>query len=191
MDDLGDQALERFLAYQDARTVLDVGAGWCEQARVMREAGREVTTVGLHPPADVVGDYLQAEFAEPFDGIWCCHVLEHILDVQRFLRKLFLDLREDGVLAITVPPAKNAIVGGHVSLWNAGLLIYRLVLAGFDCSYAMVGTYGYNVSVIVRKRAAELPPVLMDGGDIGLLAKFFPVPVAEGFDGQLPNIRWG
>jgi len=155
----------------------------------MRNNGMSVTTISLRLPADVVADYMDHRFS-PVDGIWASHVLEHMPNVGLFLEKCFHDLRDDGVLAITVPPAKHEIVGGHVSLWNEGLLLYRLILAGFDCSQASVGVYGYNISAIVRKKRAESPDLSMDVGDIEMLARFFPIPVYQGFNGQLGNINW-
>ena len=183
------EALERFRRFGDVRTVLDVGSGDGEQAELLRASGKSVTRVSLRPPADVLRDYMQTELG-PVDGIWASHVLEHMPDVGSFLGKCFNDLREGGVLAVTVPPAKHAIVGGHLSLWNEGLLLYRLVLAGFDCRQAQVGVYGYNISVIVRKAPAELPALAMDAGDIERLADFFPVPVWQGFDGRCGNVAW-
>lgn len=185
-----EQALSRFLALDHVRTVLDIGAGDNMQAQAMRAAGKQVTTVSLRPPADHIGDYLKASFEGGFDGIWASHVLEHMPNAGAFLAKCFADLREGGVLAVTVPPAKHQIVGGHVSLWNEGLLLYRLILAGFDCRDARVGVYDYNISVIVTKRLAVLPQLAMDAGDIERIAEFFPVPVAQGFDGRLGCLRW-
>lgn len=183
------EALERFAALDDIRTIIDVGAGENEQAAFLLNAGKSVTTVSLRPPADVIGNYLETELG-PVDGIWASHVLEHMPDVGCFLGKCFDDLREDGVLAVTVPPAKHNLVGGHVSLWNEGLLLYRLILAGFDCRNARVGVYGYNISVIVRKAKATLPLLAMDNGDIERLAEFFPFPASQNVDGRCGNINW-
>lgn len=185
----GDATLARFLGYRDVRTVIDIGSGPGLHAEAMRASGVTVTTVSLREPADVLCDYMETDLG-PVDGIWACHVLEHQTSPGAFLRKCFADLRDDGVLGVTVPPLKHYIVGGHVTLWNAGLLLYQLILAGFDCSRARVGTYGYNVSVIVQKVRADLPELRMDGGDIKTLARFFPCPVVEGFDGRLKDIRW-
>ena len=70
-------------------------------------------------------------------------------------------------------------------LRNAGVLLYNLILAGFDCSKASVGSYDYDLSVIVRKTRAEFPVDLhFDEGDIDKLAAFFPVPVHQAFDGR-------
>jgi hypothetical protein len=173
----------------DVLTVIDIGCGDNEQASTLRLAGMNVTSVSLRPPADIVGDYMDTRLG-PVDGIWASHVLEHMPNVGMFLRKCFTDLRDDGVLAVTVPPAKHAIVGGHVSLWNEGLLLYRLILAGFDCRRASVGVYGYNITVIVRKARAVLPALAMDAGDIERLAEYFPLPVAQNFNGHCGNIAW-
>lgn len=184
------EALGRLLEYKDVHSVLDIGCGEQIHADIMREAGMDVTALSLTPPADLYGDYLDIDFDEKFDAIWASHVLEHSPNPGHFLAKCFEDLRDGGVLAVTVPPAKHEIVGGHVTLWNEGLLLVNLVLAGFDCSLARVGVYGYNISVIVRKRAAELPPLVMDCGDIERLAQFFPLAVEHGFDGRIGNVNW-
>ena len=52
----------------------------------------------------------------------------------RFLGKIRNVVKEGGLVGIVVPPRKPFITDGHVSLWNAGLVVYHLVLAGFDCS---------------------------------------------------------
>ena len=187
----GGEALERLIAYDDITTVLDIGSGAGVHADIMAKAGKSVTRLSLVEPADVISDYLDYDAPAQFDAIWASHVLEHQPNVGQFLRKCFSDLRDGGVLAVTVPPLKHSIVGGHVALWNQGLLLYRLILAGFDCSTARVGGYDYDLSVIVRKVPADLPPDLyFNKDDIGKLAKFFPVPVRQGFDGRIPDTNW-
>ena len=186
----GHLALEKLLREPGVHEVLDVGSGEGLQAALMQEAGMDVTTISLLPPADFIGDYADWK-GKPVDAIWACHVLEHQLNPGLFLAKCFKDLKSNGVLAVTVPPAKHEIVGGHVSLWNAGLVLYHLVMAGFDCTFARVKCYGYNVSVIVRKERAVAPKDLkMDAGDIEKLAHFFPFPVAQGFNGQITSLNW-
>lgn len=167
--------------------VLDIGAGAGDHAFVMSQSGIGVECCELHAGCDYMTRDIQRA---AYEGIWCSHVLEHMLNIQGFLYKTFQELKPNGVLSVTVPPSKHEIVGGHVSLWNAGLLLYRLVLAGYDCSAARVGTYGYNVSVIVRKKSFIMPDLYFDRGDVTLLAPFFPCPVKDGFNGQLKNINW-
>lgn len=176
----------------DFKTVLDIGSGIGVHAELFREAGKEVTTISLVPPADFVGiEYTDLQFGdEKFGCIWASHVLEHQPNVNQFLKKCFSDLADGGILAVTVPPAKDQIVGGHLTLWNEGLLLYNLILAGFDCSEAMVGRYDYNISVIVRKKAVPETKLVMDKGDINTLAPYFPHDAREGFNGCLDPVNW-
>lgn len=187
----GGQALAQLLRIPGVHSILDVGSGVGAQADVMRHFGRAITTVSLQEPADHVGNFMEwAGSPGSFDAVWACHVLEHQQNVGAFLAACRRQLRDGGLLAVTVPPAKHFIVGGHLTLWNAGLLLYNLILAGFDCRNAMVGSYEYNISVIVAKSEIVLPPLDFDGGDVDRLAAFFPVQVREGFDGRLPDIGW-
>jgi hypothetical protein len=183
------QALTRLLAYADVKTILDVGSGGGQHAKVMRAAGRVVTTISLIPPADYIGDYLTYNGPQ-HDAVWASHVLEHQQNVGLFLRKCFSDLRDNGVFAVTVPPLKHAVVGGHLNLFNCGTLLYNLIVSGFDCSEARVAQYGYNISVIVRKKPFTLPNLIYDSGDINKLKDFFPLPVGDGFDGENLKVNW-
>ena len=182
----GYDALQRFLALP-WKECLDIGSGEGRHAAYVRERGRTVRTVDLRN-ADVEGDYLDVELKT--DAIWCCHTLEHHTNPGLFLKKCFDDLNDGGFIAVTVPPAKHFIVGGHVTLWNAGLLCYQMILAGFDLRNASVGSYGYNISVIAKKEPFDRPELRYDNGDINTLGCYFPIPVRENFDGRLPNIRW-
>jgi SAM-dependent methyltransferase len=186
---LSKEALEKLLTY-DFESVIDIGSGLGKHAKILRDHGKDVTTISLIPPADIQGDFMTTELPE-VDCIWASHVLEHQLNVNDFLRRCFELLKEDGILAITVPPAKHNIVGGHLTIWNAGLLLYNLILAGFDCKKASIKTYGYNISVIVRKKQAVLPDLIMDFGDIEKLSTFFPnLDVRNDFDGQIERWNW-
>jgi SAM-dependent methyltransferase len=205
---LGSHAMQKLLDDYEFETVLDIGFGAGRHTNALLERGKTVVAVDWNPQAAfepdtpdlrvISGDFNECAFDRTFDCIWCCHVLEHQLNPEGFLRKVFGVLREGGVLAITVPPLKHQIVGGHVSLWNAGLLLYRLVLTGFDCSQAHVLKYGYNVSVIVRKRTNELPTDLgFCGGDLRALRHLLPPGLHvyehdrdDPFDGDILRLNW-
>lgn len=191
---LAKEALELLISKYQFKTVLDIGSGPGYHAEIFRKHGKEVVTIDLNSeygvkPA-ILANYINYKFAEPFDLIWCSHVLEHQLNVNLFLRKIWKDLHLNGIFAITVPPMKPEIVGGHVTIWNAGLLLYNLILAGFDCSNCMVKKYEYNISVIGRKKYAKLPKLRMDLGDIEKLAPFFPLPVEQDFNGNIIELNW-
>ena len=189
----GDQAATRLIANYEFNNVLDIGSGPKSSAwSLFDKNDKQVVRQDINPEynPDILGDFNSIEIDDQFDCVWCSHVLEHQLNVNHFLKKIFNCLKDDGVLAITVPPLKKEIVGGHVSLWNAGLLLYNLILAGFNCKEASVKTYGYNVSVIVKKKKAELPNLKYDSGDIKELAEFFPFNATEGFNGEIDQWNW-
>ncbi|WP_082634792.1 class I SAM-dependent methyltransferase [Aeromonas schubertii] len=195
------QAMQKLLDEYVFKSVLDVGAGEGLHSNIFSAHGKEVTAVDLggsiyakraSPDLKMIsGNFIDLSFDRTFDCIWCSHVLEHQLNVNQFLLKINSSLAEGGVLAITVPPMKNEIVGGHVSLWNAGLLIYNLVMAGFDCRRAAILRYSYNISCIIEKRSFILPKNLnFDCGDIEKLSMYFPPELAEGFNGDIYELNW-
>jgi SAM-dependent methyltransferase len=175
--------------------VLDVGSGQKERhAELIRQAGHTVETVDFYDNNTYTGDYNSLEIKKVYDGIWCAHCLEHQLNVQSFLKKIKSNLKEGGWLAITVPPLKHQIVSGHLSLWNPGLLLYNLIIAGFNCEDAKVKTYDYNVSVVVKNKSFELPQLTYNHGDLITLYDYFPKQLERNnkgfFDGQIKEMNW-
>lgn len=189
----GDEAARKLVKDYSFNTLLDIGSGPKSAAySLFTDNDKTVTRQDINPDyqPDLLGDFNNLAIVDQYDCVWCSHVLEHQLNVNHFLTKIFHTLKEGGVLAITVPPRKDEIVGGHVTLWNAGLLLYNLILAGFDCKNAAVKSYGYNISVIVEKKTAILPNLNYDAGDINALNEFFPLGVFEGFDGNIQELNW-
>lgn len=198
----GGHALEAVLDHCPFETVLDIGSGAGDHSDVFENHGKTVTSIDFGisvyyqrktSKRDIIrGDYYSYSFDQPFDLIWASHVLEHQPNPNLFLKKIHRDLKEGGWLAITVPPLKHEIVGGHVTLWNAGLLLYQLIFAGFNCRHAAIKKYGYNISVIVQKESIEqLPELHYDNGDIDRLSPFFPPELGrEGFNGDIQVLQW-
>lgn len=184
----GAEALEKLLNEYDFNTVLDVGSGDGRHADIFKQAGKEVTTLDIAGKPDILGNFIDVPLGGEFDVIWACHVLEHQPNVGEFLKKVLYNSK---IAVITVPPAKHNIVGGHLTLWNAGLLLYNMILAGFDCHQAKVKSYGYNISVIceTKKRPMRLD-LKYDCGDIETLAPYFPFDAFQGFDGQIEGVNW-
>lgn len=172
-------------------SVLDIGCGFGDHFKAFQQAGKQVIGVDIIDNGfNVVGDYLDTSF-NPVDLIWASHILEHQLNVNLFLRKCYSDLNENGYICITVPPLKHNIVGGHVTLWNAGLVMYNLVLAGFDCSNVKIKQYGYNISVIAQKGGFKLPPLNYDNGDIELISQWLPNGYNyQNFNGNISEFNW-
>ncbi|GLQ74568.1 class I SAM-dependent methyltransferase [Vibrio penaeicida] len=201
------QALSKLLRDFKFQSILDIGSGEGRHTDIFLENGKSVTaldygeSVYFKKCSDsknvVKCDYYKYQPKEKFDCIWASHVLEHQPDTHKFLSKVYSDLKDDGIAALTVPPLKHEIVGGHVNLYNAGLLLYQMILAGFDCRNASIHTYDYNISIIVRKdRYVDLSGLTFDSGDINYLKQYFPVSVqrliaeSDLFDGRLYNINW-
>lgn len=167
-------------------TVLDIGSGGGEHSELFRKLGKKVTSIDIRTTDQ---DYMTTT-VEKHDCAWCCHVLEHQTNIGLFLQKISNDVVDDGIICITVPPAKDQIVGGHLSIWNAGLLIYNLVMAGIDCSDAMVKTYGYNVSVIVKNKRFHLPYMYSETNELTTLKPFLPDCVGLLRSGKVKSFNW-
>ena len=206
---LGYEAIYKLLNNYNFKTVLDIGSGEGLHSEIFKEYGKIVTSLdyGKSPYVldsnnkqdIIIADFMKYDFKDKkFDAIWCCHILEHSLNSNLFLEKINSILEADGVLAITVPPLKNEIVGGHLSIWNAGLLLYQLVIAGFDCKDAIVKKYGYNISIIVKKNEIDIKNKLVyDNGDISTIRPYLPKQIKYdinfkdiSFCGDIENIGW-
>lgn len=194
MQILADQAMHKLcgVEYSNCKTVLDIGCGPGIHSDWFISQGKSVTSCDIKQsyPNAIVCDYMTTQFNK-HDIVWCSHVLEHQRDTDKFINKMLSETSDNGFLAITVPPLKHEIVGGHVTLWNAGLLLYRLILCGIDCSRAKVHCYDYNISVIVQKNIIpNMPQLKHDEGDIEQLAHYFPVQARQGFDGRIGSVNW-
>ena len=201
---LGDEmlshlALKRVIE-MPGKKLLDVGSGAGEHSLKFAESGKEVTAIDIIDSAPVrkvrflKGSWTEFRFKKEFDIVWCSHVLEHQLNVNIFLLWLKRSLKPDGYLAITVPPMKHQIASGHYTVWNAGLLLYNLIVAGFNCRDAQVLSYGYNISVIIKNSEIELPELHHHSWDISKLKRFFPKNIffeGDTFFGDIQQTNWG
>jgi len=184
----GSEALD-FLNAQVWKTCLDIGSGPGDHATILNlNPSHKVVTLDKHHPADLRMDFMEKDTLVDYDAVWCCHVLEHQVNPGAFLRRIRECVAPGGWVVITVPPLKHAIVGGHVTLWNQGILAYQMILAGFDMYEAKVWRYGYNISAAVQYKEFPRPHLVNDSGDIGALAHCFPKTwdIHEGFNGENP-----
>ena len=211
----GNAALQKLIEEYKFNTVLDIGAGDMQHSKAFAKHGKQVTAVDYGTSAyfqeyvsdegyvfnKILGDFNEIEFEQTYDCIWASHVLEHITDVNSFLAKIHSITHEGSIIAITVPFLSHNILGGHVSVWNAGLIMYRLVLAGFDCSSASILAYQAqrwdNISVIIRKRTIHPEGIVSDVGDIRKIKHFLPENLDfrsnerdDPFDGNISRLNW-
>lgn len=178
--------------------ILDIGAGKKQlHSNYLKLFDHRVETCDLNKGATYREDFNSCNFNKEYDAIWSAHCLEHQLNPNIFLKKINSLLKNNGILCITVPPLKQNIVSGHVSLWNAGILLYHLVLAEFNCRNAMIKKYGYNISIIIKKEKIILPNNLkFDKPDLITLKEFFPDNLNwddfnnRGFDGDIEIYNW-
>ncbi len=192
----GLHAIMRVVEECDFQSVLDIGSGGGEQSRFFRHFGKDVFSINLTGNADYIGDFTQMKLDRQFDVVWCSHVLEHQRNVGIFLEKVYAAVRDGGVLALTVPcHPRERMIDGHLTSWNAGLLCYNLILAGFDCRKARI-LQTYELNLIVEKKPALLE---VDGKmavpdmttPLETLAQFFPFPVKSTANAELPDVNWG
>lgn len=204
-------ALQKLLDDYEFSTVLDIGAGSLDHSKIFSQYGKQVTAIDLGNSVyyehsenkdiqnvrKIIGNFNEMSLDEEFDLVWASHILEHQVNVDHFLRKVISLTKEEGIIAITVPPLKHHIVGGHVSLWNAGLVLYRLVICGLDCKSASILSYGYNISVIIRKKTINIEDLQFDCGDIRRIKKYLPEglkfytnDIDDPFEGNISQLNW-
>jgi len=143
-------------------TVLDIAVGPGKHAQCFIANGSHVTGVDVKDAPFEHENYVHIaqnyetlkvkEDAEKFDMIWCCHTLEHIPNAQHFLIHLASWLKDDGWLAISVPPSMDRLHVGHLSLWTPAHLAYNLICAGWDCRDARWYTEYCSIGFMVQKR---------------------------------------
>jgi len=191
--DVSYELVYKMLAEYEFSNLLDVGSGRREHAEIFSAMGKKVTTLDAVFDADYQMDFLDLSEDITFDAIHCSHVLEHQRNIGLFCDKLFCHLETDGILGISVPPeCHHYFCFEHPNHFNAGFLIYHLVMAGFDCRETSILTYGYNVSVVLKKRDNHLPRVSYALGRDDVLP-FFPSvlrPEKEQVCGRVLEHNW-
>lgn len=143
----------------EPESVLDLAVGPGAHASAFLGMGVAVTGVDTtpgkirHPQYEhYQTPYEELELDNQFDMVWSCHTLEHIPNAQHFLMSLRKWTKDDGYLAIVVPPSRqNRLHIGHLSLWTPAHLVYNLIKAGWDCKKALWYTEYLSIGLIVQK----------------------------------------
>lgn len=192
----------------DFNSIMDIGTGDGFAARFFNEIGKKVTVTGYDMDA-----YLSAPIPESiaiiknvdvcamidipdesFDAVWCCHVLEHVLNPGLALCEMRRILKPDGYLFLVLPEYAPYLVGGHVTPgWNLGVLMYVLILSGFDVRNGEFINHCWNITGFVKKGEPVNTDVLrFDKGDLEILSRLFPdnIVIQQGMDAELSKISW-
>ena len=207
--ELGSYCIQKLIDDYEFKSILDIGVGEGLHSEIFIKNNKKVTAIDYgdsiyfkenkNKMSVVIADFNKWETEEKFDAVWCSHVLEHQLNVNIFLVKIFKLLKENGVLAITVPPGESLVIGGHLTNWNAGILLYNLVLAGVDCSKARVLNYGYNISIIIKKNSnnpVDTSCLSYDNGDLRKISHYLPDveyrsnETDDPFKGDIHSLNW-
>ena len=132
-DTRGRELIRKYLA--PCRQVVDLG---CNEEKIRPDA----VGYDLYPKFGLVADLNSdglASVAPGFDGICLSHVLEHIIDVRRFLRACFERLPKAGRIAVACPDGEDAPAATlgdasltHEMLFTAKTLALYLEHAGFS-----------------------------------------------------------
>jgi len=142
--------------FSNKLSVLDVGSGEGQAKRIFEHLGKKVTTIEVAPAleADYKMDYLDVKLKKKFDIIWCSQILEHQRNPGIFLDKVFFDLKEGGILGLTIPYQVDSHLSfGHGNLYSPLVLIYQLVCSGFNCRDISITTYNGNIGVVLTKKS--------------------------------------
>ena len=190
--DWGMHLLMKLVETQDFHTVLDIGAGDGEHKRFLEYMGKDVRSVDFDKEADYQGDFMEIDIPDKFDCIWCSHVIEHQRNVGDFLDKLLSLVKDDGVIAIACPGhSQNRIVAGHLTAWSIWLLCYNLILAGQDCSEAMLLS-SYELSLLVKRKKIEKNPMYKNSVIGEEAFQYFPIEFKSGYENSNQGgLNWG
>ncbi len=200
------------LPVQDVNTILDVGAGYGLHCEWFAQQGKDVTAIVSRPSADLaalasrtgfsmaVGDMHFLDIPDAsIDMVWSSHALEHSFSPLWALWEWRRVLKAEGYLAVTVPPHKTEIVGGHFNVgWSLGQLVYLLGCVGFDITNGSFLVEGYNVRGLVRRgedlshRGKSWLKNLRERLPVGVQTRLVEKPKSLGryaFDGSLQSVN--
>lgn len=216
----GRFALQKLLDEYAFESVVDVGSGTGEHAELFTKHGKHYTGIEFGGPTmtertartrrarrrsaqrgnatTVKGDFNTMDLSSlhgAFDVVWVSQVLEHQLDAQAFLKRVVSLCKEGGLIVLGLPVIKTQVVGGHVSLWTAGLVFMHLVHAGVDCTDARVNSENAAFHVFVTKRTiSETLPWEYVYGDVDRASPYLPYVngkrLGERFHGEIAYLNW-
>jgi 2-polyprenyl-3-methyl-5-hydroxy-6-metoxy-1,4-benzoquinol methylase len=177
-------------------TVLDLGCGIGDLFINLDLLGIKYNGTGVDflPISEVQSDkfkYIQCNINEwksdeKYDFVISSHVIEHNPDTESFLNNFFSHTKEGGIFCIIWPNPKYSIVGGHVHIFNMGLMLYNIIRTGIDCSNIRMYKSGYNLCIVGEVKRFTLPELTFNRHEIEILEKYFPFPAVHGFDGNTP-----
>lgn len=128
------QFREKLVAFiedeRPAGKILDIGsARWSHP----KERFRNVTTLDLEPPADVIGSVMQLPCKDgTFDTVFCFETLEHVDDPPRAIREIQRVLKPGGKLIASAPFMYELHGEEYGDYWRFTRQGWEKLLTGFS-----------------------------------------------------------
>ena len=151
------------------KRLLEIGCSNIRQLDAFKDLGFVCT--GISPGADkdyssalIDGFYEDTEIEESYDVIVSRFNLEHIIDLNKFLRKVYEDLSEDGLFFIQVPNARSFLANGvinvfaheHPHYFSRTSLKAILLNHGFDIECMKATDNDASIIAVVRKSKKDI-----------------------------------
>lgn len=177
-------------------TAIDVGCGKGDFFYYLDKVKPNVQGTGIDMMDEELREYKNFEYIHAnfnnyvpdknYDLIFSSHTVEHNTNTEEFLRSFFKFAKPGGTFCIIWPPPKPQIVGGHVHVFNLGLMLYNIVRIGVDCRNVKLVRKGYNLCIMGEVNFFDLPELTYNRFEIAALGKWFPFAAKQGFNGDNP-----
>jgi glycosyltransferase involved in cell wall biosynthesis len=136
--------------------------------------------------------YDDAKFLNELDGGKNCVDFLILNEMHRqrnlgtYLDRAYDLLSSKGVCIILCPAYSNNVGSGNTnSLWNAGYIIYNLIMAGFDCKNSKVSTFEGEIQLSASKTHRRAKSF-----SISDCFDYFPFDVYQHFNGNIKELNW-
>lgn len=190
-----DPIIQKLLE-KDITSVLIVGVHTGKEAQVFIDAGKQVTGIDILPPYRKGYTHVRGKFEEltlpQVDCALSSHTLEHMENVGVVIKKYQEVVKPGGWLGLVVPGySQDLFHVGHYTLWSPALLLYNLVVNGWDCREAQYYTTQNkkHIGILVPNNKIQLNEK-EKGFDVWEEVKqYLPVEFRHGMNTWL-NDRW-
>lgn len=176
--------------------VLDLGCGFCPYLNTFTGKGIKYTGIDSFNPqvlkkisAQKNVELINANFMahnfgdRKFDCVYSSHVIEHVADTEAYIRKLKGLVKEGGIMCIIWPKPKPEVVGGHVHIFNPGMMYYNVTRTGINCSQWKCVEKDYSFCIAGPCHKVPQPKLTYSAGEIETLNPLFPFKATQGFHG--------
>ncbi len=113
---------------------IDIGSGDGLHSKILQKVGLNVFQLDKYSSsANYKVDFMDCDFDEKFDVVFCSHVIEHQRNVGLFLDKIFDIMTDEGLLIIVAPKhSAEQLVEGHLNCFYTSYFVQHLIYSGFD-----------------------------------------------------------